>query len=126
MKFYIAARTAKAVEVRKMRKILEEKGHRVSYDWTLEDVDIPRPYGNHVDKVVPLAEKTLEGAKNADIFIIIGDSAGTGMYVELGAALAAGKKVYAIEDHNDKTVFHFHPLVTRLNTFEDVLKELGG
>ncbi|MCA9355582.1 hypothetical protein KC865_03485 [Candidatus Kaiserbacteria bacterium] len=59
------------------------------------------------------------------MFIILGDKSGTGMFVEMGAALSNNAKVYAIGEYNNLTVFHFHPHVTRLDTFEEVLSDLG-
>lgn len=126
MKFYIAARTAQIKKVQKMVDILKMAGHECTHDWTaMEDVELGRPYHEHIEKVRNFAEKDIAGARDAEVFIILGDESGTGMYVEMGAALSNDAKVYAIGERNDITVFHFHPHVTRLDTFEDVLKDLG-
>lgn len=125
MKFYIAGRTSQIKTIQKMVATLTDLGHEITYDWTrTEDPDLKRPYNEHLEKVSFFAEKDINGAKNAEIFIIIGDASGTGMYVELGVALASGAKVYAIGEYNDVTIFHFHPQVTRYNTFEEVLDDL--
>lgn len=122
MKFYISGRTAKVEEIKAMSKALEQRGHFVSFDWMSEDTDIPRPYETSL--VENIAKKEIAGIRAADIFIIIGDEAGTGMYVELGIALATKKLVYSIGDFNDITVFHHLPNVKRLASFEDVLADL--
>lgn len=126
MKFYIAGRTARINDIKKMVSILEERGHTCTHDWTaMEDAELERPYDDHVEKVQNFAEKDISGARDADVFIILGDKSGTGMYVEMGAALSGGAKVYAIGEYNNLTVFHYHPRVTRLETFEEVLLDLG-
>lgn len=126
MKFYIAARTAKISEVNDMTLVLEEKGHECTHNWaTAEDAGLGRPYHEHAVKASKFAADDIAGARDADVFVILGDKGGTGMYVEMGAALSHNAKVYAIGAHNDETVFHFHPHVTRVDTFEAVLKDLG-
>ena len=122
MKFYIAGRTKAVPEIRRMTKILVDLGHEVSHDWTQLDCDMARPYP--AAKACQIAQDDLSGVKNADVFIIVSDEAGTGMYVELGVALAQGATVYALGEYNDITVFHYLPTVKRFKTFEDVLNDL--
>lgn len=125
MKFYVAGRTARINEIKAIIDELLSLGHEITHDWTIsDDADLGRPYIDHLTKVSEFAQKDIEGAYQADVFIILGDQSGTGMYVELGAALAGGAKVYAVGDYNDMTVFHFHPQVKRLDTFADVLVDL--
>jgi nucleoside 2-deoxyribosyltransferase len=88
----------------------------------MADADLKRPYD--LNLACSIAEKDLWGVKDADVLIIIGDQAGTGMYVELGIALATNTRVYSIGDYNDITVFHFLAQVSRLDSFEEVLEDL--
>ncbi|MCA9359051.1 hypothetical protein KC926_02495 [Candidatus Kaiserbacteria bacterium] len=60
----------------------------------------------------------------ANVFIVRGDESGIVMYIEMGAALASGARVYAVGKCNNVTVFHFHPSVKRVNSFADVLDDL--
>lgn len=124
MKFYIAGRTSQAKNIKQMMEIILEKGHQISFDWT-STADIKRPYSEHVTEVETMSIGEIEGIKQADIFIIIGDESGTGMYVEMGVAIASGTKIYAIGAYNDVTVFHFHPNVIRKDSFAEVLLDLG-
>lgn len=106
-----------------MIKTLETLGHS-AYDWTsLPEAIIERPYQEEAAQ--KLAEAESAAIATSDAFVIIGDHSGTGMYVELGIALATGAKIYSIGINNDATVFHFLPSVIRLNTFEEVLADLG-
>ena len=120
MKFYIASRTARATEVQRFRAALEELGHEV-YDWTMF-ASIKRPYEE--TEVAPIALAELQAIENVDVFILLGDEGGTGMYVELGYALATGAKVYCVGNHNDVTVFQYIPQVIRVQSFDDLVKEV--
>ena len=121
MKFYIASRTARADDVLALKALLINRGHDV-YDWTMF-ASIKRPYIEH--EVASIAKEELEAIKHADIFILLGDEGGTGMYVELGYALATDSKVYCVGKHNDVTVFQYLPQVNRVETIEEVLSNLG-
>ena len=120
MKFYIASRTARAKDIQNIRASLLKLGHEVE-DWTLFPT-IKRSYIE--SEVAPIAEKELQAIKDADILILLGDEGGTGMYVELGYALANNTKIYCVGNHNNLTVFQYLPQVTRVESFEDVLKDL--
>ncbi len=126
MKFYIAARTSEIPRVQEMTEVLKSMGHECTHNWAVaKNADLQRPYYNHVEEVSVFAQEDLDGAKNAEIFIILCDKSGTGMFVEMGAALSSGAKVYAIGEHNDMTVFHFHPRVIRVDSFDRVLEDLS-
>lgn len=120
MKFYIASRTARAEDVLEIKAILLKLGHEV-YDWTMFAA-IKRPYSE--SEVSPIAAEELQAIKDSDIFILLGDEGGTGMYVELGYALATESKIYCVGEHNDVTVFQYLPQVKRVESFEEVLKDL--
>lgn len=125
MKFYIASRTSEIGRVKTMINTLEKMGNVCTHDWTsVENANLSRPYGQHLDIVRDYARKDIEGAREAEVFIILGDKSGTGMYVELGAALAGNSKVYAIGEHSDMTIFHFHPAVKQVDSFDEVLVDL--
>lgn len=106
--------------MQRFRNSLEELGHEV-YDWTMF-ASIKRPYREN--QVAPIALAELQAIENADVFILLGDEGGTGMYVELGYALAKGSKVYCVGNHNNETVFQYIPQVIRVESFEDVLKDV--
>ncbi len=52
------------------------------------------------------------------------DQAGTGMHTELGVALAENKKVFVIGKHLNTNIFFFHPSIKRLNSINDLVKEI--
>lgn len=127
MKIYIAARFDKKEEVRGLQKMLSEKGHEISADWTLHKPI--KPYDQNQEIAASYAIEDVDGVKDCDVFILLTDEAGTGMYVELGVAilshLQSGKpKIYAVGERISRSMFYFHPSVNRRENIGQVLKEL--
>ncbi len=129
MKFYIASRFGLKDKVKEMCDILQEKGHETTTDFWLSHKSI-KPYTDNLEFAKQYSVEDINGVLESDVFVIIGDEAGTGMYIELGAAIAqqikTGKpKIYAIGEHTTRALFYFHPSVIRKNNFEEVLEDLG-
>ena len=130
MKFYIATRFSDekflniALEI---KKELEDKGHQITFNW-MSGEDI-KPYGINPEKTQKLAQMSLDGAVEADFFILIPEPNGTGMYVEFGAAIAqfeqTGKpKIFLLGEHKDCVLFNYHPAVVWKNTLEEIIEEI--
>lgn len=87
-KFYIGTSLSRAKEHNFVRDLLKQRGHELTYDWTL--------HGNMKSTTVEIlntiAHKELEGLLSAD-FVVILLPGGHGTHFELGAAIAAGKNV---------------------------------
>lgn len=127
MKIYIASRFHKKEEVKKLYKLLKAKGHKISSDWTLHKRI--KPYKENQEIAGKYAAEDVEGVKNSDVFIMISDNAGTGLYTELGVAIAShiefGKpKIYIVGDHKDRSMFCFHPSINLKNNIAGVLKKM--
>ena len=76
------------------------------------------------------ADDDLNAVLEADIFIILTDENGTGIYVEMGAAFA-GQKIqnkpqlmYAIGPHFSRMLFYQHQAVQRVSSVEEILSDL--
>ncbi|MEK9207501.1 MAG: hypothetical protein AAB922_03405 [Patescibacteria group bacterium] len=75
--------------------------------------------------------KDMDGVRNSDIFVLLTNEDGIGMYVELGMAIMSkihkGKprRVYVIGNKLGRSMFFFHPSVRRRKTIEDVFLDLG-
>jgi hypothetical protein len=128
MKFYIAARVGAKEDVRKIIAFIKNKGHELHTDWT--EHTPPRPYDKEPEISRKYAVEDLEAAADCDVFILVSDEAGTGMYTEFGVAIAnnliKGKpKVYVIGEHLSRSMFFFHPSVERKNNIEEVFEDLG-
>lgn len=128
MKFYIASRFGLKEQVGGIYDKLREKGHEVTTDWT-RHAPI-KPYADNQDASKRNSMEDIdEGVLESDVFVLISNEAGTGMYVELGAAIAehirnGRPKIYVIGEHTGRSMFYFHPSVIRKGSFEEVLEDL--
>lgn len=122
MKFYIASRMENKAIASELTKKLEAKGHAATLDWTqLEGL---KPYEQNSKRSAEAAAQMVKAVQNADVFILFPDEGGTGMYAELGVALATGKRVFVIGDLN-KPIFLFHPLITRVSSMQELEEKLA-
>ena len=129
MKFYIASRFDKKPEVLELHKYLREKGHEILADWTGHK--FVKPYDKNEELAGEYAANDINGAKDCDVFVVLSDDGGTGMYVELGAAIASnllrGKpKIYVIGEHPSRSMFYYHPSVTRKNNLGEALDDVSS
>lgn len=101
---------------------LREAGFEVTFDWTV----IPhlKPYEAREAESASAAVLELKGVEEADVLVVLEDSRGAGMYVEIGAALALRKPVIAVISGPVRSMFLLHPLVTRLSSEQEVIKHL--
>ncbi len=68
-----------------------------------------------------MAARIEREVKNCDIFILISDKAGTDMFVESGIAIALKKKIYIVGKWNKRSLMHFHPNITRVDSLESLI-----
>lgn len=128
MKFYIASRVGRKEEVLKYYKKIKAKKHSVAYDWT--GYGSIKPYSeNEETTVIEIAGAATEGVRDCDVFVLLTDAAGTGMYTELGIAinnyLNFGKpEIFIIGDHLNRSPFYFH-VVNGCKTFDEVLEKIN-
>ena len=127
MKIYLAARFGKKEEVRYLYRRFKELGYEIASDWTLHKPI--KPYESNHETAREYSIEDINAVRNCDVFILMTDEAGTGMYVELGVAISSnieqGKpKIYVIGEHTSRSMFYFHPSVNRRKTIDDVLEEI--
>ncbi len=127
MRFYIAARFDKKQEVLEIYRRLQDRGYIVSSDWTQHKPI--KPYENNQELARRYSIEDIEGVINSDIFIVLSDDAGTGMYVELGAAIATNLQkgrpiIYVVGENTSRSMFYFHTIVRRRKTIDEVLEDI--
>ena len=128
MKIYVAARFHEKDEVRRIYKLMIDKGHTITADWTKHKN--VKPYSDNPKEAGNYSVEDMQGTLDSDVFIIISSKeAGGGVSAELGAAIAhhvaSGKpKVYAVGPYFDPNAFYFHPSVTRCVSIAEILAEL--
>lgn len=127
MKIYIAARFNKKQEVLSLHERFQKLGHEIVADWTLHKPI--KPYENNPETAREYSIEDVDAARNCDIFILMTDESGTGMYVELGAAISSNlehekPKIYVIGEYTSRSMFYFHPSVNRRKNIDEVLREI--
>lgn len=129
MKFYVASGIKNKESVKEVFERLKESGHEVTVDWTLTD-DIPEDSrDNSKEYIRSIAKRDYEGIRECDVFVLMSDPPeGRSMYVEIGLALALrdtiGKPmVFVVGPLSNKSVFYYHPLVRRVESWDDVIQE---
>ena len=113
-----------------MKEIHEEltaRGHTTTSAWVNEGNIIP--YERNSKTARSLAAQCIKESANCDVFVLITDEQGAGMYTELGAALHSNiqnnkPRIYVIGDYLDRSMFFFHPSIKRLKSIDEVLKDL--
>lgn len=127
MKIYIATRFQKKKIVRKWLRRFKELGYEPVADWT--NHKSIKPYKENFELSEQYSIEAIRGVKDSDVFILISDEAGTGMYIELGRAISSylerGKpKIYVVGKYNSRSMFFFHPSVNRRRTIQEVFEEI--
>ncbi len=127
MNIYVSSRFNRKQDVRALYKELEAKGHTITRDWTAKPV--MKPYDADPAMSAENAATAVIAVQEADAHIILADEDATGLYVELGAAIASqlqtGKpKIFAVGDHNARTMFYFHPAVKRVKSIQEAVEQL--
>jgi hypothetical protein len=126
---YVAGRTNMLAEVREVQGLLVANGHRITHDWTRT---VEAVGGAARDNVVSpedqrvYAERDLKGVVDAtDIWVVCGPGL-CGTLIEVGAALALGKRVHIIGEPERHSVFFHMPTVSRVPSVRDLQVLLGG
>jgi len=130
MNFYIATRFSnedfrqQALEIKDK---LEAAGHKMTFDWM--NGKTLKPYSENVEITREASQMALNGALEADLFILIPEPGGTGMYVEFGAALAKSLtdknlRIYLLGPYKDYVLFNYHPSVVWKDSIEEILAEI--
>lgn len=122
-KVYVAGRSITRDGVEEAIEKLTGAGFEVTFDWTKH----PRiVFRDEPDKAREYSKIELAAIDSSDAFVLISDKEGTGMYVEMGYALAKDKPVYVVGKWNTKPMFMYHPAVIKCRTVEEVIAKLKG
>jgi len=130
MKFYVAGRFSdleSRLNIQDMIKVLEEKGHTCTFNWTSGSET--KPYENNPELTAEYAIKAAEGVRECELFILVSHHGGTGMYVEYGIALAEHlrtgmPKLYLTGSHNNCSMFNYHPKLIWKNSLQEILADI--
>lgn len=116
MKYYIATSLSRAADHNLIRDSLAAFQHEITYDWTLHGSVKSVSF----ERLREVAILELNGVSESD-FVIVLLPGGKGTHLELGFAIASGKKIFVhSEDPSlfelgpQTSAFYHHPDLTRL------------
>lgn len=98
MRFYISSRLGNREQVRYVADALKRSGWTHTCDWTAFDA----PAEDCPDSLRGIGMQEYEGVRAADVVIVLTPQ-GRGTHIELGMAIALGKRVYIY--HSDDAFF---------------------
>jgi nucleoside 2-deoxyribosyltransferase len=98
LNFYISSRLNNIDQVRHVASLLKGNGWTHTCDWTTFDLSSE----DNPDSLRIIGERECDGVKAADIVIVITPQ-GRGTHIEMGMAIALGKRVYIY--HIDDSYF---------------------
>jgi nucleoside 2-deoxyribosyltransferase len=102
MKYYIATSLSRTTAHQLVKDALKICGHELSYDWTLHG----SVKSVSKERLREVAELELGGIAEAD-FVIVLLPGGNGTHLELGFAIASGKRVFLHSE--DSSLFELGP-----------------
>jgi len=125
MKWYFASRTRYREMINKIIKTLESRGETVAFNWT--ELGQLEPYSANQERCREIAEQVNRAINQTDIFVLISDSEGTDMFVELGIALNQWQldkkiRIYVVGEYNQRSLMHFHPAIKHFDDIKEVFK----
>ena len=123
MKFFVSGKVGVEGDVRAAMKVLRDAGHEITFDWTT--IDHLRPYDENAAASRKTAVEESHGVEDADVLIVLSHDRGVGMYVELGIAIGSGVPVRVVTNAESRTMFFHHPLVKKVDSIEQILKEFS-
>lgn len=126
-KWYFASRMRHQEKIRNVSDFLNSQGEQVVSRWVYE-----QPFSvssENREAITTLAVDSIQEIIEAGVFVLISDPAGTDMFVELGAALAAGvttqKKIYNVGLYSKRSLLQTHPSITHVASLQDVFEAEG-
>lgn len=132
MKVYVAGRFTEKLRVRSVMDTLEADGHEITSDWTNEE-DNPVNYRTDVSPEIArdfymqeCAEKCVQGVLDADVVLALNHPTAGGMFVEVGMAIAYGKKIIVVGPKVRDTPFWYLQGITHAETDEEAIFEVSS
>jgi nucleoside 2-deoxyribosyltransferase len=123
MKIFVSGKVGSENDAKRLMKTLREAGHEITFDWT----EIPhlKPYDENSRASREAAILEARGIKESDLVVIIAHAHGLGMFVEMGIAIGSGIPVRVISDNESRSMFFHHPLVKRVSSPDEIIREFS-
>ncbi|MBS0655147.1 MAG: nucleoside 2-deoxyribosyltransferase [Verrucomicrobia bacterium] len=115
MKYYIATSLSRVTAHHIVREALKTCGHEISYDWTSHG----SVKSTSKERLQEVATLELEGIADAD-FVVVLLPGGGGTHLELGFAIAKGKKVFLHSE--EPSLFELGPQTNAFYHHPDIIQ----
>ncbi len=124
MKWYIASRMRHKRIINSFLDFLKLNNQSIAFEWS--KLGSLKPYSKNQESSAQIAQEISNALKETNIFVLITDSAGTDMFIELGIAISMwdanqNLKIYTVGEHNQRSLMHFHPAIKRVKTLKELL-----
>ncbi len=129
MKFYVTGRSSNYALVQSLFQTIKSMGHQIVFEWT--DLPMIKPYAEHQIQAAEYSTQGIQGVVEADVYILLADREGNGVFTELGAALASHAikntpRIFAVNEANQyASMFHYHPSISWKKNLEEVFTDLA-
>lgn len=136
MRIYVAGKWQEKAQVRKVQAALVEAGHKITFDWTQDNLGYDEPLGkdwvqiyskwyNPAD-LADQAHNDLVGVQTCDAIVIcaMNPHKYSGTLCEMGIALGCQHPVYIIGDCLDHNIFTWLSWVKVVDSVEEVIDAL--
>ncbi len=123
MKWYFASRVHHRSKIVEVSKFLNDQGEIIMSDWIYKDS--LKPYTEHLTEVTILSKNIVKSLTETDIFVLISDSEGTDMFVELGICLARNDshqkpRIYIVGEYGKRSLMQLHPSIVHTKNIAEV------
>jgi hypothetical protein len=123
-RIYVASKFENKQAVRVAQRMLVANGHEITFDWTVHDSTLI-PLAERERYLKECAMNDLHGVIEADAILLLCHPNMKGAYVELGAALAMGRRILVVAPDLTSTNIFFHlPCVEVYDTVENAVRAL--
>ena len=125
MKIYVGATWEERQTAKWTMGELEKRGHVITHDWTNHEApNTGDPIGDEI-MWEKYAEEDLNGVNEADILVVINPNGvvSTGKMIELGYAIAKGKKIYVCGKHIS---FPFRTQIEPIRTPDQLFERIAA
>jgi hypothetical protein len=127
LKIYVAASFEQRDTVKEIYKLLTDKGHIITADWTNHKEIVSMPTKIEQERLAKrYAIEDTNGVKNADVFILLlEERKSTGAHIELGIAIGAHvSHIFIVGEKtlSESQLFYRQPQIKYLQNIREVIK----
>lgn len=116
MEIYIAAPFDWRVKAKRAREVLAKKGFISTATWI--DSHLQEEHLSNEDRWKEARQDLLDIHRAGGFVLLNGPSTSGGLHIELGFAIAKGKRIWLVGQPS--TIFHYHPSITVVESVDNI------